>query len=287
MNKIKIHLAIAIIGICAGAGLEIILSKFNNPNGRLIFLSVGQGDSILFQSDNYNILIDAGPHYQSEKKSTSTIIQTLRKYGVKEVDLFIITHPDMDHIGGMEPIHSRYPIKKIALNPCFKSSKKLTQIFNNMHYSQKNIFWIKDEGIVQTPSFQIKLLNPCKQFFNKRNSKNDSSLYTHISNGNSSATLTGDASSISELFNITKIKDWKSDILKAGHHGSRYSTCNRFLRRIQPAYIVFSCGRNNPYNHPHPNIIQKSKKHKILSYRTDFQGDIVFLSTPTGFRYHP
>ena len=108
------------------------------------------------------------------------------------------------------------------------------------------------------------------------NELNDSSIIIKVTYGTTSFLLMGDASTKveKELLN----KDIKSDVLKVGHHGSKYSTSVEFLDKVNPQFAIISVGEKNNYNHPHKAILSRFKNRNIKLYRTDEMGTITAKS---------
>jgi len=107
---------------------------------------------------------------------------------------------------------------------------------------------------------------------------NDYSIVIRFEYGNRSFMFTGDAEAHSEKEIINNGLELRSDVLKAGHHGSRSSSSNEFLKKVKPKYAIISCGKDNDYGHPHKEIIERYNKLGIKMLRTDELGTIVCLS---------
>lgn len=107
-------------------------------------------------------------------------------------------------------------------------------------------------------------------------SGNDGSLMQRIQMDKISILFTGDAGFETEKQLMDRFAPVK--VLKVGHHGSKYSTGEDFLRKISPKYGILSCGENNRYGHPHQEVIEKLQERKIKIYRTDTQGCITVKS---------
>ena len=108
---------------------------------------------------------------------------------------------------------------------------------------------------------------------------NDTSIVLRLKYGTTSFLFTGDASSTIEK-NILN-KEIQSDVLKLGHHGSRYSTSKEFLKKVSPTYAIISVGKNNSYNHPHSEVFKRLNEQNVKIYRTDEQGTIIAESNGT------
>ncbi len=252
--------------------------KSGVPQGhlRVVFLDVGQGDAILVQSfQGYNVLIDGGP----DKDVIYRLDQYVPFYN-RRIDLLISTHEDLDHITGLVEVLKRYKVKKILTNglknfsPAAMEWEKLIK--------QKNI----PRQVIDAPLDVILDKQTFLQFFwpqqeltkDLKGDDNFASLVFKLKHGNNRFLFTGDADKKTEEELIKLGCDLKADVLKVGHHGSKYSSDIDFLRLIEPKYGVLSVGENNPFGHPSLRVLKNLEEVNVKILRTDQMGDIVFLS---------
>ena len=240
----------------------------------LMFLDVGQGDSILVHSKNKTMLVDTGGvvNYSKEKwqkrknKNTLTdyvIIPTLKKMGIRKINEIVITHGDYDHMGELANIIKKYRVEDIYLNQGnFNSLEK------SVIKEYKNIYQIREKEKIKVGNINIIQIN--KEF----SDENDSSSVLLMYYKNKKILLTGDASKKTEEYILGKYNIGKIDVLKVGHHGSKTSTSEELLKELQPGLAIISCGKNNRFNHPHKETIDKLKEYKIKYLRTDISGTI-------------
>ncbi|CBZ02247.1 MBL fold metallo-hydrolase [Clostridium botulinum] len=235
------------------------------------YIDVGQGDSILVQTKDKNILIDAGT-----RKSSDSLISYLKKQHIKKLDYVIATHPHEDHIGGMPKVIEEFEISN------FYAPKKTanTKIFKDMilQLKKKNLkINVAKKGISVDLSNNSSLdfLAPVKDNYENTN---DSSAVVKLTHGNTKFLFTGDAEKTSEKDILNSNEDLSSNVLKVGHHGSHSSSSKEFLDKINPKIAIISCGKNNDYGHPHKETMKELKKRNIEVYRTDIDGNIVLTS---------
>ncbi|KEJ03378.1 hydrolase [Clostridium botulinum A2B7 92] len=235
------------------------------------YIDVGQGDSILVQTKDKNILIDAGT-----RKSSDNLISYLKKQHIKKLDYVIATHPHEDHIGGMPKVIEEFEISN------FYAPKKTanTKIFKDMisQLKKKNLkINVAKKGISLDLSNNSSLdfLAPVKDNYENTN---DSSAVVKLTHGNTKFLFTGDAEKTSEKDILNSNEDLSSNVLKVGHHGSHSSSSKEFLDKINPKIAIISCGKNNDYGHPHKETMKELKKRNIEVYRTDIDGNIVLTS---------
>ncbi|MBD5585905.1 MBL fold metallo-hydrolase [Clostridium botulinum] len=235
------------------------------------YIDVGQGDSILVQTKDKNILIDAGT-----RKSSDNLISYLKKQHIKKLDYVIATHPHEDHIGGMPKVIEEFEISN------FYAPKKTanTKIFKDMilQLKKKNLkINVAKKGISLNLSTNSSLdfLAPVKDNYENTN---DSSAVVKLTHGNTKFLFTGDAEKTSEKDILNSNEDLSSNVLKVGHHGSHSSSSKEFLDKINPKIAIISCGKNNDYGHPHKETMKELNKRNIEVYRTDIDGNIVLTS---------
>jgi beta-lactamase superfamily II metal-dependent hydrolase len=238
-------------------------------------IDIGQGDSIYIKCGEKNVLIDAGNNGKG-----SVVIDYLHKHGVSRLDWLIATHPDSDHIGGMdEVIKSDIEIENFmmprmpdSLTPTTKTYEALLEALIAKGISVKKP---QAGDAYELDDVIMKILAPIGDF----SDTNDYSVVCKFTYKNNSFLLTGDAETKSESRMIEKWGDeLGADVLKVGHHGSKSSTGNAFLNKVHPQYALISVGRDNRYGHPTEAVLLRLKTLNIECLRTDFSGSIVAAS---------
>lgn len=258
--------------IFSGAQLTEVSEAAKQPLS-VHYIDVGQGDSILIKAEGLNVLIDAG-----ERGNGETILSYLEAQGVKSLDYVIATHPHSDHIGSMADVLKKIPVANVMMPKLTQKNTPTTKTYENFLQA------VRDSGakvIAATPGETysgkravLTILGPCQQDDNL----NNMSVVVRLDFGSTSFLFTGDAETPSENAILKKGMDVHADVLKMGHHGSRTSSGNAFLDKVQPAFCVISCGMGNDYGHPHEETLEKLEKRGITPFRTDQDGTIVIGS---------
>jgi competence protein ComEC len=238
------------------------------------FIDVGQGDSILIKSKDKNVLIDAGERNKGEE-----VALYLKENKVEKLDYIIATHPHSDHIGGLPYIIENFQVSEVIVPEIIDEKVPTTQIYYEFLES------VSKKGLLLTParvgdkydlgSSYFEILSPKG---NDYDDLNDYSVVINLNHKNNNFLLCGDAETKveKEMLNDKLLRD--VDVLKAGHHGSSSSSSNDFLEKIMPEYFVVMCGEGNSYNHPSEKTIEKFASYSKNIYRTDINGNIMFLS---------
>lgn len=264
---------VAITTLALAVGLGAWLGLRGGDESSITFLSVGQGDCTVIQSDGTTILVDAGPATMHKDAGAKIVVPKLRALGVTEVDMVVLTHPDSDHIGGTGAILKTYPNARIAISRCFQTNRELNDDFEKWHVDPKSVWWLDAEQRVKAGSFTIEIRCP----FNPPNGKtNDGSAFIHVANDHASAVLTGDAPIEVENAMVGRF-DWRSQIMKAGHHGSRTASGAAWIRAVGPEVAIVSCGKDNSYGHPHRAVLERFAAVGVPVLRTDELGDIRYV----------
>ena len=233
------------------------------------FLDVGQGDSIFIElPTNETILIDA-----SIKDASNKIINYLREENVSKIDYVFATHPHSDHIGGMSAVIKAFDIGQIYMPKAVTTTKTYENLLLTIKDKNLKIKTAKaGNTIIDTDDLKLVVLAPNQDSYE---SLNNYSIVLKLTYKEKSFLFMGDAETLSEK-EITG--DIQADVLKVGHHGSRTSTSQAFLNKVNPSYAVISVGLNNDYKHPHQEVIDRLEKKNIKIYRTDQNGDIIFTT---------
>lgn len=235
-------------------------------------LDVGKADCIFITCEGKNILIDAG-----ETSIYKFVNEYLRKINVKNIDQLILTHQHSDHVGAMSYIVDEFDIKSFVMPrlkddmiPTFKSYERLL-----CSLDKKGIKAEQPEPgkTYYVGAMKIDIFAPLFQY----DDMNDNSIVLKITYKNKSFLFTGDAEKGSENDMIAAGFDLKADVLKVGHHGSKTSTSQVFLNKVQPLYAVISVGEDRN-KLPKKEILDRLKKNNIKIYRTDLDGTVI-LST--------
>ena len=237
-------------------------------------LDIGQGDAILIRVAGQTVLIDTGDIEHREK-----MVAYIKKEGITTIDKVIITHPHADHLGGMPGILENFTVGHI-----YDSGKTGTTALYRQYLSavnKKNVpFTIAIPGseIIIVNDIKLKIFAPDKSLLADEEI-NNSSIVAKLIYNNFSMLLTGDAEKESEALMLrTYAGELKSNILKAGHHGSNTSSTPEFLKAVGPEAAIISLGANNDYHHPHPSTLKKYEQAKLKVYRTDLDGTITITS---------
>ena len=238
-----------------------------NADIRVFILDVGQGDSILIKAFNRNILIDAGPD-----KNLSA--NKLGSFGVKGLNLVIATHPHSDHIGGMVEVIKRYN-PEYYIDPGIPHTSKIYRTLLDL-IEEKKIRYIAPNGqTIHIHSAELYIF----PIPDKVTSINNGSVVSRLSYKDFTMLFLGDAELEEQSFLIkTNREKLKSRVVKISHHGSNTGTDQRLIDVVKPESAVISVGKDNPYGHPHREVMELLKKNNIRIYRTDRDGTVAVLS---------
>lgn len=233
------------------------------------FIDVGQGDSILISSNGYNALIDFG----DESDHGSELLDALRSYKIERLDCIILSHYDMDHVGGAPKILKALDVE-YALLP--ELSDKEANDFDDFQYALENsgaeVSIARVGTLVNIGDFDITVIG----HYADESDSNDRSVVLMAKCGGKKFLLTGDAGADIENRLMEEGINLDCDVYKAAHHGSRNSNTLDFIKAASPEYGVISCSSSNQYGHPHTEVLTNLETVGAKIYRTDRSGDITF-----------
>lgn len=265
----------------------LVLSR--NP-GRILevdFLDVGQGDAVLIKTPKgRTVLIDGGPDNKVLEK-LGKYLQPLQK----TIDIVLLTHPHADHVTGLVEVLRRYDVGLVILNGVYLKSDNYDQFLNAIGENKVKVMLAEaGEAIHLEKNLEFDILSPDKNIsdsiFNKQSEGfgagggdvNDTSIVGKLIFNDFSIMFTGDATLKIENKLLAFGGGLKSDVLKIGHHGSKYSSSLNFLKTVSPKAGVIEVGLKNFYGHPSPAALSRLEMFNEKIFRTDKNGDIRILS---------
>jgi competence protein ComEC len=266
-------LALSAMSMTLGA---VMISQWQAwSSTKVVFLDVGQGDAILVCEGSNQFLIDGG-------RSGKILLEQVgahMPFWDRQIEVVVATHPDEDHIGGLIDLAKTYRIgvfletKATSDNGSFDALQKVLQERGIETQETTDGLSVKfpDGSVFET-------LYPFESYENARvKDTNATSIVMKLTTASGRIFLfTGDLPSDKE----TLLNPGTIDVLKVGHHGSKYSSSQGFLEKITPKDAVFSVGADNRYGHPSPEVLDRLQRQGVTIYRTDKQGTIEYLCPP-------
>lgn len=234
------------------------------------FIDVGQGDATLIACDGHYMLIDAG----NNDKGT-TVQSYLMSQGVEKLDYVIGTHPDADHIGGLDVVIYKFDCDTIIMPDVANDTRTYDDVVQAMKSKgyQTTYPVVGETYTLGGATFTIVAPNA-----DYGNDMNEWSVGVLVQNGNNRFLFTGDAEEKAEEDILNNGIDISADVYAAAHHGSKTATSQAFLDKVSPTYVVISAGEGNKYGHPHAEVLNRLRAAGISVFRTDEQGTIVATS---------
>ncbi|MBD7970350.1 MBL fold metallo-hydrolase [Paenibacillus gallinarum] len=237
------------------------------------YIDVGQGASQLIQTPNGKTMLIDGGNNDDEQ----VMVSYLKKQGISKVDVIIGTHPDADHVGGLDAVVDAFDIGKIYMPKVSSNTKTFESLLTSIKNKGLKVTTAKAGVTIDLDNqLNIKMIAPVKTY----DDKNEMSAVVKLTFNKNTFLFTGDAESGSESDMINSGVNLKSDVMLVGHHGSNSSTSQAFLNAVNPTYAVIQVG-DNSYGHPTSNILKRLHDKKVKIYRNDLQGTIVFTSNGT------
>lgn len=269
----------AILIVLSVTLLIIIVQVFYPAdNLKVNFINVGEGDCILIEAPNkINILIDGGGTPQSDfDVGNKIVIPYLRRKGINEIDLLILTHPHLDHLEGLLPILKEFKVDMVLDSGLLCDSSEYKEFISLI--LEKGISYHKakaGDNFIFSNNLEIFLLNPLYDSdFYEESDFNNASIVVKLFYKNADFLFTGDIEEAAEKKLLVWQNILQSDILKVAHHGSSTSTNLEFLDKVNPNIAVITVGKNH-FGHPSQKIIERLEDKNIQIYQTDEDGTVI------------
>lgn len=252
---------------------------FPEDDLKVHYINVGEGDCIFIQAPNhFNILIDGGGSPKSEfDVGENIVIPYLRRIGVHDIDVLMLSHPHLDHLEGLLPVMKEFDVDMVMDNrtncdiPEYKEFLSIIDEKKIPYHHTVSGDYFKINRFIE-----MLILNPVsnKEKINDDADLNNNSIVLKLFYKNTDFLFTGDVEEEAEIRMLAWGNILKSDVLKVGHHGSSTSTNLDFLNKVNPVIAVISTGKNN-FGHPSDKVINRLAENDIKVFRTDLNGTVV------------
>ena len=234
------------------------------------FIDVGQGDAVLIRCGEHAMQVDFG------NNDKGTLVQNyLEKQGITHLEYAIGTHPDADHIGGMDVILYKWDVDTVFMPDVTNNTATYRDVVQVCKNKNCKIEVPKPGTEYQLGDASFQIICPIADGYGDINSY---SIGIRLTYQDTSFVLCGDATIESETEMLCSNEVLSADVLKISHHGSNTSTSEEFLKAVNPSYAVISCGKDNSYGHPHQEILDRLHQYPIQIFRTDEQGSVIAVS---------
>lgn len=230
------------------------------------FIDVGQGDAILIDMGQTEVLIDGGSKGNGADDYISAYVD-----GALEV--MVATHPHEDHIGGLGAVLEKFEVKEVWLSGETSSSKTFTDFINLVNAENATVHMAERGGSIAVGSLIFSILNPPQPL---TMDTNNNSIVLRLSFDNIDFLFMGDAEKEAEQEMLPLLFD--IEVLKVGHHGSSSSSSAEFLNVTRPEVAIYMAGVGNKYGHPHQETIDALKSIGARIYGTDVNGTIIITT---------
>ncbi len=262
--------------------VSVAATTMPDDNLHISFLDVGQGDAILIQQGNQQVLVDGGPSPQA----ISLGLGRKMPFWDRTIDLVIPTHPSADHITGLVEVLNRYKVRQV-LYPALDFKSNIYDEWLRLLEEKDIKYTIAQAGQqIDLSGVVIEVLNPRIPLLTGTESDVDNNgVVLHISMGEVSFLLTADIMRQAEFELVARRANLTSTVLKVAHHGSDTSTYQEFLAVVNPQLAVISVGKGNPFGHPTPEVMRRLKEklgseniYQTYDAKTDKHHTIEFIT---------
>lgn len=236
---------------------------------KVTMLDIGQGLCVLIDADGHKMIYDGG-----NRENSSRVVAYLRKNNVKEIDYLVASHYDEDHIAGLIGV-LRTTSVGTAIIPSYTSKTKIYNSFMKAIKSAKSVIYAKAGDSYKLGNATVDILYGSK---GDEETNNNKSTVVKVRYGDVACVLTGDAEFQTEDYLVRNGAKLGCTLYIVGHHGSSWSSSDKFVKAMRPKVGFISVGVANKHGHPTKRTLDTLKNNGVEIYRTDTQGTVAFES---------
>ena len=261
--------------------LSVYTGHHTNGNARITFLDVGQGDCAVIRGPDHGVYMIDGGSSDVSKVGKYRIVPYLKSQGITRLDYVFVTHGDGDHYSGIMELLSEgnqdIKVDALVLPAVYEGQEELCDLKEMALQKNIQVVSMQPGMYIEERNLTITCIQPEKGMEDKEG--NRSSLVLDVTFGEMNALFTGDVEAEGEELLTKNLKDSDGyEVLKVAHHGSKNSSSEEVLERIEPKVAIISVGRDNSYGHPHTETILRLKEWTNYIYSTALSGAITIES---------
>lgn len=263
MRRTRVGVLVVLLIVILGA-ITASAEQYMNA----FFFYVGQAEATLLKGPNFAVLVDAGDQGRYD------VVPLLKRAGVEELDLVIITHPHADHIGQLPDVMREIPVKEVWMSGVEHFTPAFEAAIDAVLDTDAGYYQPRAGEKFNVGSLTLEILNPVEA----EEDVHESCLAIRAVYGDFAIVLTGDIEARTEMEILRRRHPVKAQILQLGHHGSRTSTSVEFLEAVDPEVAIYSAARCSEYDHPHIQVVERILQRGIILYGTDAYGIVRVIS---------
>lgn len=283
LNRTFFHIAVPSAHGAFGA-LGVGFEPYVTPNeneAAVFFLDTGQSDCSLIMTRTHNVLIDGG-----DLDSGYVVSGALKALGVDRLDYLIMSHPHVDHFGGIPEILGNFPVGAVLMpyvpEDMIPRTYNYSRILAALEHYDVDCEFVKSGDVFPLGESVLEIAAP---LYSDYSELNDLSVAARFVHGDNAFLFTGDMEEAAERDLAESGVNIDADVLKVGHHGSAGANCGEFLERVSPSIAVVEAGIYNSYGHPRSAVIDRLKNAGCESLcATSFNGNIAVISDGSELR---
>ena len=265
-----------------------IRERFFNPDLRVTFLSVGKGDGAVIQFPGSRVmLIDGGSSYGGFDAGGRIVAPFLWSRKIMRVDYIVVSHPDLDHFGGLDFIALNFAPRAFWTNPASSVDASFVEFLADLTRAQVPIVQVgatvpfSSIGGVAISSLNTGAIKESSSSKRGRKgaSRNNGSMVLRFSFGLTSVLFTGDIKAGAERAMVADSAALHSTVLKVPHHGSASSSTRAFVEAVQPTVAIVSDGYLNRFHFPSAAVLDRYGEAGAVVFRTDIDGAVMLDAT--------
>jgi competence protein ComEC len=267
---------ISLVALVSGTDLSTLSRSRLEPRLRFTMFDVGQGESILLESERDALLVDTGgtPFGGGLDIGQRVLAPALWARGIRSLDALLVTHGDPDHLGGALAVADDFRPERIWEGIRLPHHQPTQRLLNAAARWRIPVSPLRTGQVMRHGAVQLRVLHPPPPDWERRRVRNDDSVVIEVVYGDIALLLTGDISEDIERAIVPLLSPARMRILKVAHHGSRTSSSAALLEAWRPQMAVISCGRGNRFGHPAPEVLQRLEAIGATVLRTDLDGQI-------------